>query len=179
MNLFRRKSVTALQAQAAGDQSLKRVLGPLNLTLLGIGWTVKEAVSTRSMSGARLVCTALVVSYGAFIVWVGGDWMLAGRFIAHVLARNIRIEEDLLDQLFNSNEKRLARTLLLLARYGKQDRPERVVPRISQDLLAQIVGTTRSRVNFFLSRFRKLGFIEYDNGHFEVNSSLLSVVLRE
>src|SRR5206468_9614283 len=104
---------------------------------------------------------------------------MSDRFIAHVLARNIRIEEDLLDQLFNSNEKRLARTLLLLARYGKQDRPERVVPRISQDLLAQIVGTTRSRVNFFLSRFRKLGFIEYDNGHFEVNSSLLSVVLRE
>ncbi|PYR78565.1 MAG: Crp/Fnr family transcriptional regulator, partial [Acidobacteria bacterium] len=104
---------------------------------------------------------------------------LSDRFIAHVLARNIRIEEDLLDQLFNSNEKRLARTLLLLARYGKQDKPERVVPRISQDLLAQIVGTTRARVNFFLKRFRKLGFIEYGHDRFEVNSSLLSVVLRD
>ena len=82
-----------------------------------------------------------------------------------MLARNIRIEEDLIDQLFNSSEKRLARTLLLLARYGKQDKPVRVVPKISQDTLAEMVGTTRSRVNFFLNKFKKLGFIEYDGEH--------------
>lgn len=105
---------------------------------------------------------------------------MSDRFIAHMLARNIRIEEDLIDQLFNSSEKRLARTLLLLARYGKQDKPIRVVPKISQETLAEMVGTTRSRVNFFLNKFRKLGFIEY-NGELplKVNSSLLSVVLHD
>jgi len=87
---------------------------------------------------------------------------ISDQFIAHMLSRNIRIEEDLIDQLFNSSEKRLARTLLLLARYGKQDKPARVVPKISQETLAEIIGTTRSRVNFFLNKFKKLGFIEYD-----------------
>ena len=86
---------------------------------------------------------------------------MSDRFIAHMLTRNIRIEEDLIDQLFNSSEKRLARTLLLLARYGKEDKPIRTVPRVSQETLAEIVGTTRSRVNFFLNKFKKLGFIEY------------------
>jgi CRP-like cAMP-binding protein len=95
-----------------------------------------------------------------------------------MLARNIRIEEDLIDQLFNSSEKRLARTLLLLARYGKQDKPSRAVPKISQETLAEMVGTTRSRVNFFLNKFKKLGFIEY-NGELKINSSLLSVVLHD
>jgi CRP/FNR family transcriptional regulator, cyclic AMP receptor protein len=105
---------------------------------------------------------------------------MSDRFIAHMLSRNIRIEEDLVDQLFNSSEKRLARTLLLLARYGKQDRPVRVVPRVSQETLAEMIGTTRSRVNFFLNKFRKLGFIEYDGDlPLKVNSSLLSVVLHE
>ena len=103
---------------------------------------------------------------------------LSDRFIAHMLARNIRIEEDLIDQLFNSSEKRLARTLLLLARYGKQDTPARVVPKISQETLAEMIGTTRSRVNFFMNRFRKLGFIQY-NGELLVHSSLLSVVLHD
>ncbi len=105
---------------------------------------------------------------------------MSDRFISHMLARNIRIEEDLVDQLFNSSEKRLARTLLLLARYGKQDKPVRVVPKISQETLAEMVGTTRSRVNFFLNKFKKLGFIEY-NGELplKVNSSLLSVVLHD
>ena len=84
------------------------------------------------------------------------------RFIAHMLARNIRIEEDLVDQLFNSSEKRLARTLLLLARYGKEDTPQRTLPKLSQETLAEMVGTTRSRVNFFMNKFRKLGFIEYN-----------------
>ncbi len=100
------------------------------------------------------------------------------RFITHMLARNIRIEEDLVDQLFNSSEKRLARTLLLLARYGKEDAPQRMLPKLSQETLAEMVGTTRSRVNFFMNKFRKLGFIEY-NGGLKINSSLLSIVLHD
>jgi CRP/FNR family cyclic AMP-dependent transcriptional regulator len=102
---------------------------------------------------------------------------LADRFLSHMLARNIRIEEDLIDQLFNSSEKRLARVLLLLARYGKEDQPLRL-PKMSQEMLAEMVGTTRSRVNFFMNKFRKLGFIEY-NGDIKVNRSLLTVVLHD
>jgi CRP/FNR family cyclic AMP-dependent transcriptional regulator len=98
------------------------------------------------------------------------------RFITHMLARNIRLEEDLVDQLFNASEKRLARALLLLARYGKADGPQRVLPRVSQEVLAEMVGTTRSRINFFMNKFRKLGFIEY-NGDIKVHDALLSVVL--
>jgi CRP-like cAMP-binding protein len=105
---------------------------------------------------------------------------MSDRFISHMLSRNLRIEEDLIDQLFNSSEKRLARALLLLARYGKQDKPARVVPRISQATLAEMIGTTRSRVNFFLNKFKKLGFIEYDGElPLKINSSLLSVVLHD
>ncbi|RPJ69943.1 MAG: Crp/Fnr family transcriptional regulator [Acidobacteria bacterium] len=103
---------------------------------------------------------------------------LSERFIAHLLTRNVRIEEDLIDQLFNSAEKRLARTLLLLARYGEENRPQRVIPKISQEALAEMVGTTRSRVNFFMNRFKKLGFITVDGG-LTVNNSLLSVVLHD
>lgn len=103
---------------------------------------------------------------------------MSDRFIAHMLARNIRIEEDLVDQLFNSSEKRLARALLLLARYGKPDKPARPVPPISQATLAEIVGTTRSRVNFFMKKFQRLGFIDYSNG-LKVNNSLLTVILHE
>jgi CRP/FNR family transcriptional regulator, cyclic AMP receptor protein len=105
---------------------------------------------------------------------------MSDRFISHMLARNIRIEEDLVDQLFNSSEKRLARTLLLLARYGKQDKPARAVPKVSQETLAKMIGTTRSRVNFFLNKFKRLGFIEYDGDvPLKINNSLLSVVLHE
>jgi CRP-like cAMP-binding protein len=105
---------------------------------------------------------------------------MSDRFISHMLTRNIRIEEDLIDQLFNSSEKRLARTLLLLARYGKQAIPVRMVPKISQDTLAEMVGTTRSRVNFFLNKFKRLGFIEYSGGlPIRINNSLLSVVLHD
>lgn len=100
------------------------------------------------------------------------------RFLQHMLVRNIRIEEDLIDQLFNSSEKRLARTLLLLARYGKEDNAARVLPKLSQETLAEMVGTTRSRVNFFMNKFRKLGFIEY-NGGLKINNSLLSIVLHD
>ncbi len=100
------------------------------------------------------------------------------RFIAHMLARNIRIEEDLVDQLFNPSEKRLARILLLLARYGTADTTERALPKLSQETLAEMVGTTRSRVNFFMNKFRKLGFIKY-NGRLTIDSSLLSLVLHD
>lgn len=99
-------------------------------------------------------------------------------FIAHILARNARVEEDLVDQLFNSTEKRLARILLLLANFGKEGRPEPIVAKISQETLAEMIGTTRSRVSHFMNKFRDLGFIDY-NGHLEVHSSLLSVVLSE
>jgi CRP-like cAMP-binding protein len=105
---------------------------------------------------------------------------MSDRFISHMLARNIRIEEDLIDQLFNSSEKRLARTLLLLARYGKEEQPVRSVPAVSQETLAKMVGTTRSRVNFFLNKFKRLGFIEYDGeAPLQINNSLLSVVLHD
>jgi CRP-like cAMP-binding protein len=102
----------------------------------------------------------------------------SNRFLSHMLLRNIRIEEDLIDQLFNSSEKRLARALLLLARYGEAEATHLVLPKLSQELLAEMVGTTRSRVNFFMNKFRRLGFIEY-NGGLKIHSSLLSVVLHE
>jgi CRP/FNR family cyclic AMP-dependent transcriptional regulator len=101
------------------------------------------------------------------------------RFISHMLVRNARLESDLVDQLFNSSEKRLARALLLLGHYGKGDKPQRVLPSVSQEILAEMIGTTRSRVNFFLNKFRKLGFIEYDAEGLTVNSSLLTVVVHD
>jgi CRP-like cAMP-binding protein len=101
------------------------------------------------------------------------------RFIKHMLTRNTRLEADLVDQLFNSSEKRLARTLLLLARYGRGSTPQRVLPKVSQETLAETIGTTRSRVNFFLNKFRKLGFIEYDTNGLIVNPSLLTVVVHD
>jgi CRP-like cAMP-binding protein len=103
---------------------------------------------------------------------------LSDRFISYMLSRNIRVEEDLVDQLFNSTEKRLARTLLLLARYGKENQPEKVVPKVSQEMLAEMIGTTRSRVNLFMNKFKKLGFI-HTNGGLHIDSSLLSVVLHD
>jgi CRP-like cAMP-binding protein len=107
---------------------------------------------------------------------------LSDRFIAHMLSRNVRIEQDLIDQLFNSSEKRLARALLLLARYGKQVKPRQVVAKISQETLSEIVGTTRSRVNFFMKKFKRLGFIEYTadlEAGVQINNSLLTVVLHD
>jgi CRP/FNR family cyclic AMP-dependent transcriptional regulator len=100
------------------------------------------------------------------------------RFISYMLSRNIRVEEDLVDQLFNSTEKRLARTLLLLARYGDKNQPEQVVPRVSQEILAEMIGATRSRVNLFMNKFKKKGFVSYSNG-LHINSSLLTVVLHD
>jgi CRP/FNR family transcriptional regulator, cyclic AMP receptor protein len=124
--------------------------------------------------------TILLVGKQAMVRLLHKQRGMSDRFIAHMLARNIRIEEDLIDQLFNSSEKRLARALLLLARYGKVDKPVRLVPKISQETLAEMIGTTRSRVNFFLNKFKKLGFIDYDGDiPLKINSSLLSVVLHD
>ena len=122
--------------------------------------------------------TILLVDKDEMVDLLHKQHALSDRFITHMLARNIRIEEDLIDQLFNSSEKRLARTLLLLARYGKHDKPVREVPAISQSTLAEMVGTTRSRVNFFMKKFQRLGFIDYTDG-LKVNNSLLTVVLHD
>ena len=132
-----------------------------------------------------LVCTRPELSVSALVVptrqmaqLLHDEPAFSTRFIEYMLSRNIRIEEDLVDQLFNSSEKRLARTLMLLARYGMPDTPQAVLPKLSQEMLAEMVGTTRSRVNFFMNKFRKLGFIEY-NGGLKINAALLSVVLHE
>ena len=122
--------------------------------------------------------TILLVQKNRMVRLLRTQRAMSDRFITHMLARNIRIEEDLIDQLFNSSEKRLARTLLLLARYGKHDTPVRAVPLISQETLAEMIGTTRSRVNFFMKKFQRLGFIDYKDG-LKVNQSLLTVVLHD
>jgi len=119
--------------------------------------------------------TVLVIEKSEMLKVLHEQHALSDRFISFMLARNIRIEEDLIDQLFNSSEKRLARTLLLLARYGKEDQPHRVLHKVSQETLAEMIGSTRSRVNFFMNKFRKLGFIKYNDG-LQINTSLLSVV---
>jgi CRP-like cAMP-binding protein len=124
-------------------------------------------------------CTILVVEQAEMVRHLHSQPAFADHFLTHMLTRNIRIEEDLIDQLFNSSEKRLARTLLLLARYGEHAGAHRAMPKVSQELLAEMVGTTRSRVNFFMNKFRKLGFIDYDGGGLKINSSLLRVVLRD
>ena len=123
-------------------------------------------------------CALLKLNKEAIIGALHRGHAFADLFVGYLLARNIRYEEDLVDQLFNSSEKRLARILLLLARFGKEGKPESVVPKISQETLAEMVGTTRSRVNFFMNKFRKLGFIKY-NGGLEVHNSLLNVVLHD
>jgi CRP/FNR family transcriptional regulator, cyclic AMP receptor protein len=122
--------------------------------------------------------TVLIIEKGVMLGLLRDEPTFSERFISYMLTRNIRIEADLVDHLFNSSEKRLARALLLLARYGDQTGPERRVPKISQETLAEMVGTTRSRVNFFMNKFRDLGFIEY-NGDIKVNTSLLGVVLHD
>jgi len=127
---------------------------------------------------AMVGCTITVIEKQDMVRQLHAQPAFADRFLKHMLTRNIRIEEDLIDLLFNSSEKRLARTLLLLARYGEPNVSHRKLPRVSQETLAEMVGTTRSRVNFFMNKFRKLGFIEY-NGGLKINNSLLSVVLRD
>ena len=122
--------------------------------------------------------TLLVIEKNEMMRVLHAEHAFSDRFVSYMLSRNIRIEEDLIDQLFNSSEKRLARTLLLLARYGKEDQPQKILPKVSQEMLAGMIGTTRSRVSFFMNKFRKLGFIRY-NGGLHINTSLLSVVLHE
>ena len=129
-------------------------------------------------ASALAACSIVVVEKQDMVRQLHAQPAFADRFLTHMLTRNIRVEEDLIDQLFNSSEKRLARTLLLLARYGEPEVSHRALPRVSQETLAEMVGTTRSRVNFFMNKFRKLGFIEY-NGGLKINNSLLSVVLRD
>ena len=137
------------------------------------------AGQSRRMATATAMapCTIVAVEKQEMVRHLRARPAFTDRFLTHMLTRNIRIEEDLIDQLFNSSEKRLARTLLLLARYGEPGSSHRALPRVSQELLAEMVGTTRSRVNFFMNKFRKLGFIDY-NGDLKINNSLLTVVMR-
>ena len=135
--------------------------------------------SLRAATATALEATsAVVISKQEMIRVIHEEHEFSDRFIAHMLKRNIRFEEDLTDQLFNSSEKRLARVLLLVARYGKEEEPEKIVAQLSQETLAEMIGTTRSRVSLFMNKFRKLGYIKY-NGGLHINSSLLRVVLRD
>jgi CRP-like cAMP-binding protein len=159
----------------SGKQAVVAILGPGDF--LGEGCLAGQPVC---MASATTVAptTVLIIEKNEMIRVLHGEHEFSDRFIAYMLARNIRVEEDLVDQLFNSTEKRLARTLLLLARYGTPGSPQKVLLKISQEMLAEMIGTTRSRVNFFMNKFRKLGFIQY-NGVIQIDNSLLSVVLHE
>jgi CRP-like cAMP-binding protein len=159
----------------AGREAVVAMLGPGEF--FGEGCLAGQSVRVGSAT-ATTDSAVLLVDKDQMVGLLHKQHALSDRFIAHMLARNIRIEEDLVDQLFNSSEKRLARTLLLLARYGKHDTPVRAVPTISQETLAEMVGTTRSRVNFFMKKFQRLGFIDYTDG-LKVNHSLLTVVLHD
>jgi CRP/FNR family transcriptional regulator, cyclic AMP receptor protein len=158
-----------------GKEAVVAMFGPTDFFGEGCmaGQTVRMGTTT-----AVTPTTLLVIQKEELLRVLHAERELSDHFISYMLAHNIRVEEDLIDQLFNSSEKRLARALLLLARYGEQDQPERVLAKVSQETLASMVGTTRSRINFFMNKFRKLGFIEY-NGTIKVNKSLLTVVLHE
>jgi CRP/FNR family cyclic AMP-dependent transcriptional regulator len=160
---------------AAGKEAVVAMLGHGDFFGEGsmAGQTLRMGTAT-----AITPTILLVIEKKEMIRVLHTEHAFSDRFVTYMLARNIRIEQDLVDQLFNSSEKRLARTLLLLARYGKQDEPQKILPKVSQETLAEMVGTTRTRVNFFMNKFRKLGFIKY-NGGLHINTSLLSVVLHE
>jgi CRP/FNR family cyclic AMP-dependent transcriptional regulator len=159
----------------SGKEAVVAMFGPTDFFGEGCmaGQTVRMGTAT-----AITPTTLLVMDKTELLRVLHAEHELSDHFIKYMLAHNIRVEEDLVDQLFNSSEKRLARTLLSLARYGKQEQPDRILLKVSQETLASMVGTTRSRVNFFMNKFRKLGFIEY-NGKIKVNKSLLTVVLHE
>jgi CRP/FNR family cyclic AMP-dependent transcriptional regulator len=159
----------------SGKEAVVAMLGPGDF--FGEGCLAGQPVRMGSAT-AMAASSVLRIPKKEMIRMLHSQSTFSDLFIAHMLGRNIRIEEDLVDQLFNSSEKRLARALLLLARYGKDDTPLHVLPKLSQETLAEMVGTTRSRVNFFMNKFRKLGFIEY-NGKLKINSSLLSIVLHD
>jgi CRP-like cAMP-binding protein len=158
-----------------GKEAVVAILGPGDF--FGEGCLAGQAIC---MATATTVAptAVLVIEKDEMIRALHAEHAFSDRFITYMLARNIRIEEDLVDQLFNSSEKRLARTLLLLARFGSQSQPQKVLPKVSQEMLAEMIGTTRSRVNFFMNRFKKMGFIRY-NGGLQVHSSLLCVVLHD
>ena len=158
-----------------GKEAIVATLGPGDF--LGEGALTGQRVR---IGTARAVSTttALIVPKKQMIQLLRDEPTFSTRFIEFMLSRNIRIEEDLVDHLFNSSEKRLARTLLLLARYGMPDKPQGILPKLSQETLAEMIGTTRSRVNFFMNKFRKMGLIEY-NGGLKINTALLSVVLHD
>jgi CRP-like cAMP-binding protein len=162
-----------------GREAVVAMLGPGDF--FGEGCLAGQPVRIGSAT-AITPSTVLLIQKTQMVKVLHKQHALSDRFISHMLSRNVRIEQDLIDQLFNSSEKRLARALLLLARYGKQDKPRQVVAKISQETLSEMVGTTRSRVNFFMNKFKRLGFIEY-NGNLDdgihINSSLLSVVLHD
>ncbi len=168
-------SVKLSVVSKSGREAVVAMLGPGEF--FGEGGLAGQSLRLASATAA-VDSTILLVDKDEMIKLLHQERALSDRFITHMLSRNIRVEEDLIDQLFNSSEKRLARTLLLLARYGKHDNPVRPVPSISQETLAEMIGTTRSRVNFFMKKFERLGFIEYKNG-LKVNSSLLTVVLHD
>src|SRR6201984_3279743 len=158
-----------------GQEATIGILGEENF--FGEGSLAGQALRMGS-AAAMTDCQLLRIEKQAMMDALHHEHALSDLFVAYLLARNIRYEEDLVDQLFNSSEKRLARVLLMLAHFGKEGVPETVVPKISQETLAEMVGTTRSRVSFFMNRFRKLGFIHY-NGGLQVHSSLLNVVLHD
>jgi CRP/FNR family cyclic AMP-dependent transcriptional regulator len=158
-----------------GKEAVVAMLGPGDF--FGEGGMAGQSVRM-GMATAIIPTTLLVIEEKEMSRVLHAEHAFSDRFLAYMLTRNIRIEQDLIDQLFNSSEKWLARTLLLLARYGKQDQPQKMVPKISQETLAEMIGTTRSRVNFFMNKFKKLGFIQY-NGGLHIDASLLSVVLHE
>jgi CRP/FNR family cyclic AMP-dependent transcriptional regulator len=159
----------------SGKEAVVAMFGPGDF--FGEGCMAGQAIRMGTAT-AITATTVMVIDKAEMLRVLHAEQELSDHFIAYMLARNIRVEEDLIDQLFNSSEKRLARTLLLLARYGKQDQPDGVLPKVSQETLAEMIGATRSRVNFFMNKFRKMGFIEY-NGTIRVNKSLLTVVLHE
>ncbi len=160
-----------------GKEAVIAILGPGDF--VGEGCLAGQSIC---MATATTIAptTVLVIEKDKMIRVLHDESEFSDRFIAFMLARNLRVEEDLIDQLFNSSEKRLARTLLLLARYGARGQPEKVLPRVSQEMLAEMIGTTRSRVNFFMNKFRKLGFIQYDNNReIHIDQSLLTIVLHD
>jgi CRP/FNR family cyclic AMP-dependent transcriptional regulator len=159
----------------SGKEAVVAILGPGDF--FGEGCLAGQPIRIGTATAVTRT-TVLVIEKKEMIRVLHSEHAFSDRFITYMLSRNIRIEEDLVDQLFNSSEKRLARTLLLLARYGEEGKPQRLLPKIPQETLAEMIGTTRSRVNFFMNKFRKLGFIEY-NGGLQINTSLLSVVLHD
>ena len=164
---------------SGGREAVVAMLGPGDF--FGEGCLGGQPLRLGSAVAITLT-SVLVVAKKQMLAVLSREHALSDRFIAHMLSRSVRIQQDLIDQLFNSSEKRLARALLLLARYGSGGKPRQIAPKISQATLSEMVGTTRSRVNFFMNKFKKLGFIEYDAGietGIQVNSSLLTVVLRD